>query len=155
MLGFRGIGRGIGRLTKNRGSVVVQTCRGASTTRSGVGESKVGRKARITFYKFELEFFSLTPNVSFSGSLHFSQNRVNMLNFRTLTSLACLTYFAFRGGNVQTRGSQLRDIISKREVLYVGGRYTNITASLGSNQFYMYLRFSNRTMSLILHQWLW
>lgn len=58
MVGFRDIGRGIGRLTKNRGSVVVLTCRGASTTRSGVGESKVGRKARITFYKFELEFFS-------------------------------------------------------------------------------------------------
>jgi hypothetical protein len=78
-----------------------------------------------------------------------------MLTFRTLTSLTCLTYFAFLGGNVQTRGSQLRDIIPKREVLYVGGRYTNITASLDSNQLYMYLRLPNRTMSSILHQWLW
>jgi hypothetical protein len=93
-----------------------------------VGEPKVGRKARITFYKFELDFFSLTPNVSFSGPLHFSQNWVNMLSFRTLTSLTCLTYFAFLGGNVQTRGSQLGDSISKREVLYVGGLYMGITA---------------------------
>lgn len=54
-----------------------------------------------------------------------------MVNIRTFTSVAYLSQFAFLGGNAQTNSSQLRDIVPKREVLYVGGKYTNITASLG------------------------
>jgi hypothetical protein len=77
-----------------------------------------------------------------------------MFSFRTLTSLTYLTHVAFLGGNVQTHGSQLRDIVSKREVLYVGGRYTNITASLDFHQIYAYLKSPNRKMQSILLQWL-
>lgn len=53
-----------------------------------------------------------------------------MVNLRALTSLTYLTQVAFLGGNAQTNGSQLTDIVPKREVLYVGGQYMNITASL-------------------------
>lgn len=56
-----------------------------------------------------------------------------MVKFSTLTSLTYWTQVAFVGGNVHTHSSQLRGIVPKREVLYVGGRYTNITASLDSN----------------------
>lgn len=95
-------------------------------------------------HKPELEVFSLPPHISFSGSLHFSQNWVNMFNFRILTSLTYLTHVAFLGGNVQTHGSQLRDIVPKREILYVGGRYTNTTASLDSHQFYRVSKISKQ-----------
>lgn len=78
-----------------------------------------------------------------------------MFSFRTLTSLIYLMHVAFLGGNVQTHSSQLRDIVPKREVLYVGGQYTNITASIDSHQFYACLRSPNRTTQSILHQWLW
>ncbi|KAJ9492326.1 hypothetical protein VN97_g911 [Penicillium thymicola] len=50
-----------------------------------------------------------------------------MVKFSTLTSLTYLTQVAFVGGNVHTHSPQLRDIVPKREVLYVGGRYANIT----------------------------
>lgn len=50
-----------------------------------------------------------------------------MVNFRAFTSLSYFSQLAFLGGNAQTNGSQLADIVPKREVLYVGGRYTNIT----------------------------
>ena len=42
---------------------------------------------------------------------------------------------AFLGGNAQINSSQLMDISPKREVLYVGGQYTNITASPVPNGF--------------------
>jgi hypothetical protein len=51
-----------------------------------------------------------------------------MVGLRTFTALACL---AFLGGNAQANSPPLMDIVPKREVLYVGGQYTNIlTASL-------------------------
>jgi hypothetical protein len=56
-----------------------------------------------------------------------------MVNLRTFPSLTYLMQAAFLGGNAQTNSSQLMDIVPKREVLYVGGRYTNITASLDSH----------------------
>lgn len=83
------------------------------------------------FYKFEMELFSLSTNVSL-GSLQNFGDWVNMFNLRTFTSLTYLTQVAFLGGNAQTNSSQLTDIVPKREVLYVGGRYANITASLDS-----------------------
>lgn len=58
-----------------------------------------------------------------------------MVNLRTLTSLTYLTQVAFTEGNAQTNSSQLLDIVPKREVFYVGGGYTNITASLDPRQF--------------------
>ena len=42
----------------------------------------------------------------------------------TFTSLALLAQITFLGTNAQTNGSQLMDIVPKREVFYVGGRYT-------------------------------
>ncbi len=59
-----------------------------------------------------------------------------MGNLRNLTSLLYLTQFAFLQANAQTNSSQLRDINPRREVLYVGGRYTNITVSFA---FYLLL----------------
>lgn len=56
-----------------------------------------------------------------------------MVNLRTFASLTYMTQVAFLGGNAQTSSSQLMDIVPKREVLYVGGQYTNITASLHSH----------------------
>lgn len=52
-----------------------------------------------------------------------------MVNLRTFTSLIYLTQATFIHGNALTNSSQLKDIVPKREVLYVGGTYTNITAS--------------------------
>ena len=79
-------------------------------------------------YKFELKSMSLlSPQASPSPGLC---NSYSMVNIRTFTSVAYLSQFAFLGGNAQTNSSQLRDIVPKREVLYVGGKYTNITASL-------------------------
>jgi hypothetical protein len=82
--------------------------------------------------KFKLELSSLSTNVAL-GSLLYLQHWVNMVNFSTFTSLAYLTQVAFLGGNAQPNSSQLMDIVPKREVLYVGGEYTNITASLDSH----------------------
>jgi hypothetical protein len=83
--------------------------------------------------KFELNLSSLLTTASFPRSLQLLQNCFNMFNLRTFTSLTYLTQVAFLGGNAQAKSSQLKDIVPKREVLYVGGRYTNITASLDSN----------------------
>jgi hypothetical protein len=55
-----------------------------------------------------------------------------MVNLGAL-SLTFFTQFAFLGGNAQPNGSQLMDIVPTRRVLYVGGRYTNVTASLNSH----------------------
>lgn len=56
-----------------------------------------------------------------------------MVNLRTFIFFTYLTQAASLGGNAQTNSSQLMDIVPKREVLYVGGRYTNITVSLNSH----------------------
>lgn len=53
-----------------------------------------------------------------------------MVNFRAFTSLTYLTQIAFLGGNGEINSSELLELVPRREVLYVGGRYTNITASL-------------------------
>jgi hypothetical protein len=53
-----------------------------------------------------------------------------MLNLGTLTSFTYLAQVVGRLGNAQTKGVQLLDIVPKREVLYIGGQYKNITASL-------------------------
>jgi len=58
-----------------------------------------------------------------------------MVHLCTFTSLAYLSQIAFLGGNAQTNSSQLVNIIPKREVLYVGGQYTNITASFRFHKF--------------------
>ena len=76
-----------------------------------------------------------------------------MVNLRTFTSLTYLTQVAFLGVNAKTNSSQLLDIVPKREVFYAGGRYTNITASLGFHEVYAYLRLESRTMQPIPHQW--
>ncbi|KHO00651.1 uncharacterized protein MAM_01429 [Metarhizium album ARSEF 1941] len=55
-----------------------------------------------------------------------------MFNLGAFASLVYLTQVAFPGGIAQTNGSELLDIVPKREIFYVGGRYTNITASLES-----------------------
>ena len=56
-----------------------------------------------------------------------------MVNLRPFASFAYLTQVAFAGDNAYTNSSQLRDIVPKRDVLYVGGQYTNVTASLNSH----------------------
>jgi hypothetical protein len=55
-----------------------------------------------------------------------------MANLRIFTSIAYLAQAAFLGGNEQTSGTQLLGIVPRREILYVGGQYVNITASLDS-----------------------
>lgn len=47
-----------------------------------------------------------------------------MMHRYPVTSLALLAHIAFLGANAQIHGSQPEDIGSKREVFYVGGRYT-------------------------------
>lgn len=89
--------------------------------------------ALFFFDKFELDLSSLLTNVCFSASLHDLQDQVNMVNLRTFASFAYLTQVAFAGDDVYTNSSQLRDIVPKRDVLYVGGQYTNVTASLNSH----------------------
>jgi hypothetical protein len=50
-----------------------------------------------------------------------------MVNLHILTSLTCITQLAVAAGNEQTNDTRLKDIVPKRDVLYVGGQYTNIT----------------------------
>lgn len=57
-----------------------------------------------------------------------------MVHLCTFASLAYLSQVVFLGGNAQTNSSQLVNIVPKREVLYVGGQYTNITASFRFNK---------------------
>lgn len=52
-----------------------------------------------------------------------------MRNSPALTAFAYLTQFALLGCNAQTYNTDLRDIVPKREVLYVGGQYKNVTVS--------------------------
>jgi hypothetical protein len=85
--------------------------------------------ALCLFYKYEQELFSLAANVSFSRSLQYLRDWDNMVNLRTSTALAYLAQVAFLGGHAKTNSSQLKHIVPKREILYVGGQYTNITAS--------------------------
>ena len=56
-----------------------------------------------------------------------------MANLRTFL-FAYTTQLAFLGGNAQPNGSGLADLVPKREVMYVGGQYTNITASFPFHQ---------------------
>lgn len=58
-----------------------------------------------------------------------------MVSLRSFTSLTYFSQVAFLGGNAHPNKSQLMDIVPKREVLYVGGQYTNITASFDSHLF--------------------
>ncbi|KAI9899767.1 hypothetical protein N3K66_006228 [Trichothecium roseum] len=53
--------------------------------------------------------------------------KANMVNLRVFASLTYLTQYAFLGGYTQSDESRLHNVIPKREVLYVGGQYTNIT----------------------------
>lgn len=80
-----------------------------------------------------------------------------MLNRHTFTSLAFLAQVAFLGANAQTQSSQLLDIVPKREVLYVGGRYTNSsTASLSLCYLVVQLLIvNNRIIRPSHHQQLW
>lgn len=83
----------------------------------------------------------LSPtNVFLSDCLQYFQVWLNMISFRTLASFTYLTQVIFAGGNVQSNCSLLEDIVPRREVLYVGGRYTNVTVSLGSHQVIACLR---------------
>jgi hypothetical protein len=52
-----------------------------------------------------------------------------MIGIRTLGDLLYLTQVILNGG-AQFNHTSLEQVIPKREILYVGGRYTNITASL-------------------------
>ena len=52
-----------------------------------------------------------------------------MRNSPALIALACLTSFTSFGCNAQTYNVDLKDIVPKREVLYVGGQYKNVTVS--------------------------
>lgn len=51
-----------------------------------------------------------------------------MLNFRTITAVISLTHSVFLGADAETKSSELLDLVPKREVLYVGGSYQNVTA---------------------------
>lgn len=75
------------------------------------------------------ELSCLLTNISL-GSMQWLQDRFNMVNLLTFTSLTYLTQIACLGCNAQTNTSMLLDIVPKREVFYVGGQYTNITASV-------------------------
>lgn len=106
----------------------------------------------VPSFPVELEPSSFPANVS-SGTLQHFQDRLNMVNLRTLTSLTYLSQVVFIGANAKPHSSKLLDLVPKREVLYVGGQYTNVTASVNSNNFLTDLTLEHRTMQLIRHQW--
>jgi hypothetical protein len=56
-------------------------------------------------------------------------NRANMMGIRTSGDLLCLTQVIL-GSGAKFNRTGLGQVIPRREILYVGGRYTNITASL-------------------------
>jgi hypothetical protein len=78
-----------------------------------------------------------------------------MVNLRTFASFTYLMQAAFPGGNAQTDGSRLQDIVPKREVLYVGGDYANITASHKSHEFQGCLSIGTRILQPTPYQRLW
>ena len=53
-----------------------------------------------------------------------------MVNFRTLAAFAYAAQYGALGASAGNGRSWLLDLVPKREVLYVGGRYTNITVGL-------------------------
>lgn len=81
--------------------------------------------------------------------------KANMVNLRVFASLTYLTQYAFLGGYTQSDESRLHNVIPKREVLYVGGQYTNITVTIlspGLAILYRHLRMQSRTMLPVPHQ---
>lgn len=74
-----------------------------------------------------------------------------MINLRTLLSVSYLSQVAFLGGNAQTNSSQLLDIVPRRDVLYVGGKWTNVTVSITFAFLQAYLITGNRTQPRIPH----
>jgi hypothetical protein len=77
------------------------------------------------------ELLSIPVNISL-GFMQWVKGPFTMLNLRVFTCVTYLAHTAFSGCNAQTNSSQLLEIVPKREVLYVGGKYTNITVSLKS-----------------------
>jgi hypothetical protein len=80
-------------------------------------------------FRYVLEsVLSFLSSISYiSELLQWLQDCFIMVNLRTLTSLTCITQLAVATGNAYTNNTQLKDVIPKRDVLYVGGQYTNIT----------------------------
>lgn len=78
-----------------------------------------------------------------------------MISLSTLSLLISVMQAVLIEGNVRSPPTQLKDIVPKREVLYVGGEYTNVKASLDSHMFHADLRSQNRMMQSTLHPWLW
>ena len=76
-----------------------------------------------------------------------------MMNLRTFASVSYLSQIAFLGSNAQTNPSQLLDIVPKRDVLYVGGKYTNVTVSLTFCPQQACLTTGNRTRRRIPRLW--
>lgn len=56
-----------------------------------------------------------------------------MVNSSALIAVAYLTQVTLGSSNAQTDYSHLKDIVPKRDVLYVGGKYQNVTVSQRSN----------------------
>lgn len=67
-----------------------------------------------------------------SGTLQYLPDWANMVSLRSLASFTYLSQVAFLGGDAKTTGCQLKGVVPKREVLYVGGQYANVTVSFGS-----------------------
>jgi hypothetical protein len=60
-----------------------------------------------------------------------------MRNSPALIAFASLTQLTLFGCNAQTTNTDLKDIVPKREVLYVGGQYKNVTVSPRYNRRHM------------------
>ena len=76
-----------------------------------------------------VSFASLDSQFVLESWLLGATDRANMMGIDTLGDLLCLTQVIL-GGGAKTNRTSLEQVIPRREILYVGGRYTNITASL-------------------------
>jgi hypothetical protein len=84
---------------------------------------------------FVFYVLALVTSITLAGSMQWLQDHFTKINLRTFTSLTYLTQIVGPGSNTHPQSSQLENIVPKREVLYVGGQYTNITVHFDSHCF--------------------
>jgi len=121
-----------------------QTCGDVNLPSSQHATNIILRNRARSFKNKAGVIFSFTY-VSLVGSLQYLQS-LTMVNLHSMSPLAYLLPIVSIIGNARSNPTDLSAIVPKREVLYVGGKYTNITASSLPRCSFSSLRLHIRTM---------
>lgn len=76
-----------------------------------------------------------------------------MFNSSAFVAFATLTQLALSGVNAQSNYDHLKDIVPKRDVMYVGGQYQNVTVSGGPPHFCLYNSNKCRILRQMRRRW--